>query len=252
MDWLSERLPADGSITIRSLTDSHTILVVAGPHARAVLDQAAPRSEWSQAAFPWLSVRRCFIGSAEAVAMAVSFSGELAWELHIPNEQLILAYRALRAAGEPFGMAPFGLYATESMRLEKGYRHWKGDLITEFDPFESGLGRFVRMDKDFVGKAALERRVAAGPRRKFVSMVIDGDEAPAHPGDSVMDGDRVIGTVTSAAWGHRVAKNLAMAFVEPDYAEVGTGFEVLVLGKRHAARVCAPCLYDPDNERVRG
>ena len=251
MDWLSERLPADGSIRIESLTDRHTILVLAGPSSRAVLQAVSPRTDWSQAAFPWLSVRPCTIGHAEAIAMSVSFSGELAWELHVPNEQLYLAYQTLREAGESVGLAPFGLYATESMRLEKGYRHWKADLITEYNPFESALDRFVRMDKDFVGKAALEDRIAKGPRRKFVTLVIDSDEAPAHPGDSVMDGERVVGTITSAAWGYRVGKNLAMGFVDPDYATIGADFEVLMLGKRIPASVSEACLYDSANERVR-
>ena len=148
-------------------------------------------------------------------------------------------------------MKPFGLYATESMRIEKGYRHWKADLITEYTPFESGLDRFVRMEKDFIGKAALIKRHNSGPRRMFVSMVIDSDLAPAQAGDSLVTNGRVVGTVTSAAWGHRVGKNLAMGFVDPDHAEQGTRFEVEILGKRFAAEVCAPCLYDPSNERVR-
>lgn len=251
MDWLSERLPTDGSIRIESLTDRHTILVVAGPCARDVLQAAAPRSDWSQTAFPWLSVGPCAIGHVEAIAMSVSFSGELAWELHIPNEQLLSAYQTLRRAGEAFGMAPFGLYATESMRLEKGYRHWKADLITEYNPFESALTRFVQVNKDFVGKPALERMRESGPRRLFVTLAIDTDDAPAQPGDSVMAGDRVVGTITSAAWGYRVGKNLAMAFVDPGHAAIGTGFEILMLGRRYQAQVCDACLYDPDYQRVR-
>ncbi len=246
MDWLREHLPGDGSIRIESLTNSHTALVVAGPKARAVMRAAAPRSGWSAAAMPWLSVREVFIGQAPAVAMSVSFSGELAYELHIPNEQLYCAYQTLWAVGEAFAMSPFGLYATESMRLEKGYRHWKADLITEFDPFESALDRFVKMDKDFIGKTALLVRRSQPPRRKFVSLVVDFDAAPAHPGDSVVVNDKVVGTVTSAAWGHRVDKNLAMAFVEPAYAEIGTPLGVEILGEARAAVVCRECLYDPD------
>jgi len=251
MDWLRERLPADGSIRIECLTNSHTILVIAGPKARAVLSEAAPRTDWSKDAFPWLSLQKVFIGHAEAIAMSVSFSGELAWELHIPNEQLTSAFSALWRAGEAHGMKPFGLYATESMRIEKGYRHWKADLITEYTPFESGLDRFVKMDKDFIGKAALIKRHNSGPRRKFVSMVIQSDLALAQPGDSLVTNGRVIGTVTSAAWGHRVGKNLAMGFVDPDHADCGARFEVEILGERFAAEVCAPCFYDPGNERVR-
>ena len=251
MDWLRGRLPGDGSIRIESLTNSHTTLVVAGPKARDVMQAAAPRGDWSAAAMPWLAVREVFIGQAPAVAMSVSFSGELAYELHIPNAQLLGAYQTLLAAGAGHGMAPFGLYATESMRLEKGYRHWKADLITEFDPFESGLERFVKLDKDFVGKKALLDRRAQGPRKKFVSMVVDFDAAPAHAGDSVLADGRLIGSVTSASWGHRTGKNLAMAFIEPAFAAVGTALEVEILGQACPALVGEECHYDPGFMRPR-
>jgi len=175
----SAGLPDDGSIHIESLTNTHTTLVIAGPNSRDVLRQAAPRTDWSQEAFPWLSVRRILVRNAQAVALSVSFSGELAWELHIPNEQLRLGYSILWSVGEQFGMKPFSLRATESMRIEKGYRDRKADLITEFNPFESALDRFVNLDKDFVGKTALMTMVDRGPRRKIVSMEIMSDVAPA-------------------------------------------------------------------------
>ncbi|GAB5471729.1 MAG: FAD-dependent oxidoreductase [Rhodospirillales bacterium] len=252
-DWLSDRLPRDGSVRIESLTDSHTILVLAGPDSRAILSQVSPASDWNKMAFPWLSVREADIAGARLQAMSVSFSGELAWELHVPNADLLAVYDALRDAGRAFGLSLFGLYATESMRLEKGYRHWKGDLITEFNPLESGLGRFVDLSKPaFVGKAGLQAQSANPPRRSFVTLVIDSEMAPAQPGDSLLLGDRVVGTVTSAAWGHRLGLNLAMAFVDPDLAAGGTALEALVLGQRLPARVSAACLYDPQNTRVRG
>ncbi len=251
MDWLRERLPDDGSIRVESLTNDYTILVLAGPRARDLLTKAAPRCDWSKDAFPWLTVRKVFIGNAEAIAMSVSFSGELAWELHIPNAQLKLAFDRLWEAGQDFGLTPFGLYATESMRLEKGFRHWKADLITEFNPLESELARFVKLDKDFIGKAALLEMQAAGPRRRFVTMVLESDEAPAQPGDSILRDGAVVGTVTSAGWGYRVGKNIAMGFVDPDGAELGSSLSVEVIGEAVAAEVCAPCLYDPDFSLLR-
>ncbi len=250
-DWLTQNDPPEG-VELKRLTDNHTILVVAGPRSREVLAGAAPHADWSGAAFPWLSCREVEIAGTPVVAMSVSFSGELAWELHVPNERLCGVHDALWTAGGPLGMGRFGLYATESMRLEKGYRHWKADLITEFNPMESGLQRFVAADKpDYVGKAALAVQVARGPRRTFVSLVIDSEFAPAHPGDSMVVGDEVIGTVTSAAYGFRTQENLAMGFIRPEYAAPGTALDVLVLGERLAARVVEECRYDPTYERVR-
>ncbi len=252
MDWLLEHCPTDSGIRIESLTNTHTILVLAGPKSRDLMASAAPRSDWSRELFPWLSVRKCFIANAECVAMAVSFSGELAFELHIPNEQLKLAYGTLIAAGSDFGLKPFGLRATESMRIEKGYRHWKGDLITEFDPFESGLDRFVYIDKDFIGKQALLERAKQGKRRTFVSLEIDGDEAPAHSGDSIMKNGELVGTVTSADWGHRTGKNLAMGFIDVDAAQAASEFGVEIIGKVFPAKMINPMQYDAENLLVRG
>jgi dimethylglycine dehydrogenase len=183
--------------------------------------------------------------------MSVSFSGELSWELHVPNEALQGCYALLVEAGREFGLRHFGLYATESMRLEKGFRHWKADLVTEFNPFESALDRFVRMDKDFLGKAALEAMLTRPPRRRFVTLALESRLAPAHPGDSMLVDGTVVGTVSSAAWGHRVGMNLAMGFIDPAFAAIGTRVAVEVIGEQMDAVVCADVQYDPDFQRVR-
>lgn len=251
MDWLTRHIRPREDVKIRSLTNEHTILVLAGPRSREVM-QAVSRADWSKAAFPWLSVRQCFIGIAPAVVMGVSFSGELAYEIHIPNNQLYAAYLALRRAGEAHGLRLFGARAVESMRLEKGFLHWKSDLLTEFDPFETGLARFVTLDKpDFIGKPALETRRTQGPRKRLVTLDIDNSNAPAHPGASVMLNDRVVGTVTSGAWGHRTGKNFAYAFIAPDLALPGTAIEIDIIGRLTPARLIPPSPYDPDMTRPR-
>ena len=135
--------------------------------------------------------------------------------------------------------------------MEKGFRHWKADLITEFNPIESGLARFVKWDKEFIGKDPLRIMMQRGPRRLFSVLEIDTREAPAHPGDSVLCAGDVVGTITSAGFGHRLNKNLAMAFLKPHHASVGTRLRVEVIGKLFDAVVCEECLYDPNFERLR-
>lgn len=204
MDWLKAHIGADEDVQIRSLTNDQTILVLAGPKSRDVLSACA-RGDWSDEAFPWLSLRECYIGFAPATVLGVSFSGELAYEIHVPNASLYAAWLALREAGKAHDMKLFGARAVESMRVEKGYLHWKADILTEFDPFETGLNRFVKMDKgDFIGKSALQKHQARGPRRKLVSLKIDATHAPAHAGGSLMRGEEVVGTITSGEWGHRL------------------------------------------------
>lgn len=254
-DFLKDHRPtngAGGDVEIINLTCNHTILVVAGPKARALLQAVAPRIDWSATAFPFLTARAVDIGPARVMAMRVSFSGELAWELHVPNEQLILVHAALKAAGGAHGIGQFGLLAMESMRLEKGFRHWKGDLITEFDPFESGLERFVRLDKpDFVGKSALLQKRRAEHRRSFVMLDIESGIAAAHPGASIYADGAVVGTVSSAAYGHRVQQNLAMGFVDPTAAD-GQTLEVDILDHRAPARVMSEPPFDPGHAIMRG
>lgn len=252
MDWLTAHLRPGEDVRIRSLTNDQTTLVLAGPKARGVLS-ACSRGDWSREAFPWLGVRECSIGFAPATVFGLSFSGELAYEIHLPNASLHAAYLALRKAGEAHGLKLFGARAVDSMRLEKGYLHWKAELTTEYDPYETGLGRFVRLDKgDFVGRDALLKRRADGPRKKLVTLGIDTTDAPAHPGASLMRDGTVVGTVTSGEWGHRTGLNLAYAFVDTVTAGDGRAMQIDLCGTLVGARVIAPSPYDPGMERVRG
>ena len=251
MDWLCQHVKDDEDVKIKSLTNDQTILVLAGPKARKVL-QSVSRADWSKEAFPWLSVRECFIGFAPATVMGVSFSGELAYEIHVPNASLYAAYLALHEAGKPHGLRLFGARAIDSMRMEKGFLHWKSDLITEFDPFETGLDRFVNLDKgDFIGRDALTLRTANGPSKKLITLEVHAKHAPAHAGASLMLDDKVIGTITSGEWGYRTGMNLAYAFVEPSMSGVGTQIQVDLLGSLVDATVVDHAPYDPKHERMR-
>ena len=250
LDWLNKHKP--DSVTITEMAASHTILVVAGPKSRDLLQSLSPRCDWSKSGFPWLNVKEMTLGHAKVMAMTVSFSGELAYELHVPNEQLYLVWKLLNEAGKSFNLSHFGLYATESMRMEKGYLHWKADLIYERNPIETGLDFFVKMDKpNFVGKKALEGLLEQGNQKQLVTLVIDCELAPAHSGDSIYDGEKLVGSVTSGAYGHRVNKNIAYAFVEPQFSEVGTEINVEIIGEKYPAVVTKTCLYDSKNELVR-
>ncbi|MCF3595827.1 FAD-dependent oxidoreductase [Rhodobacteraceae bacterium LMO-12] len=252
MDWLQTHLEDGEDVTIRSLTNDQTILVLAGPKARDVL-AACSRGDWSREAFPWLSVRECYIGFAPATVLGVSFSGELAYEIHVPNASLYAAYLALRRAGKTHGLKLFGARAVESMRMEKGFMHWKADLITEFDPFETSLDRFVKAEKgDFIGKEALLKLREEGQRKKLVTLKVDATHAPAHSGASLMQGNTVIGTVTSGDWGHRVALNLAYAFVDPEHAAPGKTMQLDFYGNLVGVEVIEPSPYDPAYTRMRG
>ncbi len=251
MDWLTRHMSPDENVHIRSLTNEQTILVLAGPKSRDVLSRCA-RGDWSASAFPWLSVRECFIGYAPATVMSVSFSGELAYEIHVPNASLYSAYLAVKDAGQAFGLQLFGARAVNSMRMEKGFLHWKSDLITEFDPFETGLSRFVNLEKGpFVGRDALLARQGEPARKRMVALQVFTTDSPAHEGASLMANGRVVGTVTSGDWGFRTDMNLAYAFVEPDFAATGSEMELDLCGAMVKVRVIPTAPYDPNFTRLR-
>jgi dimethylglycine dehydrogenase len=138
------------------------------------------------------------------------------------------------------------------MRLEKGYLHWKSDILTEFDPFETGLSFFVNLEKpEFVGKSALIARQAEGLRKKLVCLTHTARNAPAPAGASVVHAGRIIGTVTSGGWGYRIGENIAYAFIDPDLTAIGSEVEIEIIGASVPATICEMGLYDSKNLRVK-
>ncbi len=249
-DWLQKYMPA--SVCLTEMASSHTILVIAGPRSRELLQSVSLRGDWSNQEFPPMRARWQHIGYTKVLAMRVSFSGELAYELHIANEHLYLIWKTLMEAGTAFDLIQFGLYATESMRVEKGYLHWKSDLTYEQNPMESGLDRFIKLDKpDFVGKQGLLAQLARGPRKQLVSMKVNCEIASAHSGDPIYQAGQQVGSVTSAGYGHRIEKNIAIGFISPEAAVTDNNLDIGILGQRYPAKVIDPCQYDPENLRVR-
>jgi len=179
--------------------------------------------------------------------------GELGWELHLANEDLAAIHALLTAAGGEFALAPFGLYAMESLRLEKCYRSWKADLTSEYTPLMASLERFVRLDKgaDFIGRDALRREAEAGPRERFVPLLVEDGDADASAVSVLYSGGAVVGLVTSGGYGYRINRSIALGYVRRDLAVSGTELEVEILGVRRRAVVAREPLYDPQNLRLR-
>jgi dimethylglycine dehydrogenase len=249
--WMERHLPGDGSVSLDNVTGRYGTLVLAGPWAREVLGQVTD-ADLSNAAFPWLAARRIEIGFAPVLALRVNYVGELGWELHVAPEHQLPVYQALMAAGAPFGIADFGMYALESLRLEKCYRAWKVDLTHEYTPLEAGLDRFVDLDKpDFVGREALIRQQEDGLSQRLVPLVVEAEDADAPVCATVFCEDRRVGLVTSGGYGHVVQESIALAYVALDATAPGTELEVEILGRRFPARVVTEPIYDPTNLRLR-
>jgi dimethylglycine dehydrogenase len=185
--------------------------------------------------------------------MRVNYVGELGWELHAPVAQLPTLYAAIWAAGTDHDIRDFGLYAMDSLRVDKCYRGWKSDLESGYTPLEASLDRFVDVNKaDFIGKAALVAEHARGAAQRFVPLIFDDDgDAESPYCAQVFDGDNNVGLTTSGVWSHTLKKSVALAYVKADKATPGTKLQVNVLGTMRSATVHAEPLYDPKNEKLR-
>ena len=257
-DLLRRHATAFADVEVVNRTDHLGILGLAGPEARTVLG-ALTEADLDDDAFPWFSVRTVRIGGVEARALRMSYVGEFGWELHVAMTDLPALHGALCTAGAPVGLVPFGAYAMNSMRLEKGYRAWGADLTTERTPIEAGIDHLVHTDgRAFAGRAALLARAASADawRMVLLSIAPDDDADPFHT-HTVWKGGQPVGIVTSGAPGHRTGTVLALAYMRPEAAQAAApsadgALEVSILGRRCAARVLDAPPYDPFNARLRG
>jgi dimethylglycine dehydrogenase len=253
-DYLQKHLPADGSVQLSNITMQRGCFVVAGPRSRDLLAKLTD-TPLDNAAFPWLTGQVCEVGMATDVyLLRVNFVGSLGWELHFPIEYAHHLFEALFKAGEEFGIGMAGMRAMESLRMEKSYRMWGSDLTRDYTPFEAGLDRFVRLNKgDFVGKAALEKQLAGGVPHRFVTLEVHGvtDADPLGNEPLFAADGRMVGRATAGYYGHVLQKSLAIGYIAPEFAEVGTELSIEILGERKRATVVVESPYDPANADLR-
>jgi len=236
---------APEGFTITDHSAEQDCLLLTGPQARAILE---PLTD-GDLALPWLTMQSALVCGVPCQLMRVSFAGELGWEIHCPADQAPVIWDALAAAG----VTPFGMWALNSLRIEKGYRAWKGDLSTDYSILQGGLERFVDWSKpDFPGKAAMLAEKEAGPTRRFVLLHVQAGDCDAPYMSTLWHQGEIVGETTSGAWGYRVNHSVALGMVRADLAQPGTEIEVEIYGQRHSAVVQPDGpLWDPKNQRIR-
>ena len=251
-DYLRKHLPTDGSVILQKVTTQYGVLVIAGPRSRELL-QSVTDADLSSAAFPWLTGQFINVGHAQAQALRVNFVGEQGWELHHPIEMQNTIFDLLLEAGAAFDLKPFGIRAMDSLRLEKSYRLIPRELSIEYGALESGLDRFVRLDKEaFIGRDAVLKAQASDPNWRFVTMEVhDIKDADARGSEPLYKDGDMIGRATSGGYGWRLGKSLALAMVRPEFGDIDTELEISILGQRHKATVIPEVPFDPTNERLR-
>ncbi|NQW15544.1 MAG: FAD-dependent oxidoreductase [Rhodobacter sp.] len=248
-----DKLGELGYIEIQDVTNQWGVFAIAGPKSREVLARvikdADPATALSNKRFPWLTARRIELGMCPVNAIRVAYTGELGWELHHPIEMQNYLFDLLMEAGKPSGMKLVGARAQNWLRQEKSYRAFGTELGRDATPLEADLPRFVDMNKDFHGKAAM---LAKGIRSKCVTLLIDGP-ADADPwGREVLyHGNTKVGRLTSGGYSVAFGKSIGMGYVSPEMAVVGKKLRVRMLGDLWDAEVVEDSPYDPKNANIR-
>jgi len=230
-------------VTITNRSTDWGAFTLNGPRARDILS-ACTGADLTNAGFKWLTAREINVGGHLLWAFRMSYAGELGWEFHGPRDAIPGAFRAVKAAGKAHGLTNYGSFAMNAMRMEKGFKG-AGELTNEVTLPEADVMRFVRMDKDFRGKAATEAALARPLRWLCAYLEIDSDGiSDGNGGEAVLSGGRQVGTVSSIAFGHATGKLLAFAYVEAEHAAPGSDLEVVIMAEPRAARVLGDPVYD--------
>jgi dimethylglycine dehydrogenase len=226
-------------------------MLLTGPRSREILQQMT-EEDLSNGAFPWLHAREVKIDSATVRVIRVSYAGELGYELHMPSYQLLSIYDSICRVGEDYGLRNFGGYAFNSMRMEKMYRAYGNEFTEEISGLEAGMDRFIDTSRDFIGCENLKNRATGDFSIQLAYLVFDDDiPCECYGNEAVYYNGDLIGLTTSGAFGHRIGKSLAFAYLTPEL--IAQGLEVTIdtsTGTR-AAHIEMEAAYDPANEKLR-
>ncbi|MDP6706066.1 MAG: FAD-dependent oxidoreductase [Alphaproteobacteria bacterium] len=251
-DVLSKLLPADGGVTLKNVTAERGCFTVVGPRSREIL-QPIVETDLDNLAFPWRTSKTCSVALASDVRLLrINYEGELGWELYHPIEYQRHLVDALVAAGRAGGLKLVGNRAIESLRLEKSYRAIYRDIDVEHTALESGLDRFIKLEKGaFLGREALLEQQRRGLARRLVTLRVEAGDADAYMNEAVHREGRLVGRVTSGTYSYRFGQGIAMAYLGAEHTTIGTEVNIPILGEPRSATVIADSPYDPDNERPR-
>ncbi|MEM9331963.1 MAG: FAD-dependent oxidoreductase [Pseudomonadota bacterium] len=247
-----DMIPIPEGTSFENKTDEITGFNVAGPKSRDLLQRLTNES-LSNEDFRFMRSRRITVAGVACLALRVSFSGDLGWELHCKRENQVALYTALLDAARELGGGPVGSRALGSLRIEKGYGSWGREYSQEYWPHEVGLDGLIKLDKDFLHKEAYLAVKDNAPREMLSVFEIEADhDADASGGEPIFTPDgRPVGRVTSGAYGYWVGKSLAMGYADPKIAGPGDTVNVYILGIPHSARILEAAPFDPEGKRLR-
>jgi 4-methylaminobutanoate oxidase (formaldehyde-forming) len=199
-----------------------------------------------------MTAKRITVGDVPVLASRVTYVGELGWEFYCPMEYGLRLWDTLWEAGKPEGMVAAGYKAIDTLRLEKGYRYWSGEITPDYTPYEAGLGFAVKLDKgDFIGRDALVKQKAEGIKQKLCTLVLADDRTIALGKEPIRADGRIVGWVASGGYGYSVKKSIAYAYLPIEHAKIGAKLEIECFGEQVGAEVTQSVLWDPKGERIK-
>jgi glycine cleavage system aminomethyltransferase T/glycine/D-amino acid oxidase-like deaminating enzyme len=255
---LKRHIPEGAHCFALDVTSGLPMLGLMGPASRALLASVSD-ADMSNEGFPFATSREIEIGYAKVRASRITYVGELGWELYIPAEFALHVFDTIVEAGKACGLGFAGMHAMNSCRTEKGYRHWGHDIAIEDTPLQAGLGFCVAWDKPggFIGREALLAQKAAGPlTRRLVQFRLQDPQKLLYHEEPVWLGDRIVGSISSGMYGHRLEASFGMGYVHHaggvsrEWLD-SVQFDIEVAGERIPATASLTPFYDPRNLRIR-
>ncbi|MEN8892496.1 GcvT family protein [Planktotalea arctica] len=248
-----KQVPLPDGTVFESRTNDICGFNVAGPKSREML-QRMTNASLATEDFPFMRSKWIELAGVQVLALRVSFTGDLGWELHCAAADQARLYEALLEAGKTMGAGPVGGRALMSLRVEKGYGSWSREYSPEYFPQEVGLERLCKMDKEFLNKSSAADTMAQDAREHMVLLHLNeadvtASHADASGGEPIFKNGKGIGRVTSGTYGYTVGMSLALGFVKD--AKAGDDVEVMVLGQPHRATILAEPPFDPAGTRLR-
>ena len=255
--WIRDHVPRDARCVVTDVTGSYAMLNVQGPASRALL-QSLSSDDLSDSGFAFGTCRQIQLGYQSALALRLTYVGELGWELYIPTPFALPVYDALVEAGRAHGLRHCGYHALNSLRIEKAYRDWAHDIGPDDNPLEAGLAFTCAWDKPggFIGREPLLRQRDSVPKKRLVQFLLEDPQAMLYHNEPIYRNGELNGYTTSAMYGHTLGAAVALGYVQSqlgatdDYVDSGR-YEILVSSRRIPARASLKPMLDPMNTRIR-